>query len=268
MNNKVERYDWALPGDDGKFRCVPVGDLKIDHSYQRAEVGDTNILAIARGFKWSAFGVLIVMERANGGLYVVDGQQRLAAVKRRGDIDKVPCYVFTSDGKDREAQAFIDLNTARTKVSAMDKFIAAARANLEPAKSISSWLRSEEFTLTKNGHTAGGISFPGHLVRTWMQDAEAAKQSLLIQRELSLDKTMAVPIHLGINYLLRAGIPVRDEIPKLIAEGGKDRLLGAIRNESRNSNVADNGKVCALGILTVVNYRRKNRKYRLPSDGE
>lgn len=266
MNDKVNRYDWALPGDDGQYRCIPVADLKIDHSYQRAEVGDQTILAIARNFKWSAFGVIIVMERASGVLYVVDGQQRLAAVKRRGDIDKVPCMVFQSGGKDHEAQAFIDLNTARTKVPAMDKFVAAARANIEPAKSISSWMRSEGFVLTKNGHTANGVAFPGQLVKTWIRNAETAKEALLIQRELSLDKTTAVPVHLGIDYLLRAGVPVRDEIPKLIAEGGKDRLLGAIRNEARNSNKNDNDKICALGVLSVMNYRRKFRKYRLSVD--
>jgi hypothetical protein len=268
MKDKISRYDWAVPGDDGKYQCIPVADLKIDHSYQRAEVGDTTILAIARNFKWSAFGVLVVMERANGTLYVVDGQQRLAAVKRRGDIEKVPCMVFQSTGKDHEAQAFLDLNTARKKVSAHDKFIAAARANIDPAKSIAAWLRAEGFILTRNGHTESGIAFPGQLVKSWVRNEATAKEALLIQRELSADKTMAVPVHLGIDYLLRSGIPVRDEIPKLIAEGGKERLLGAIRNESRNSNVADSDRVCGIGVLSVMNYRRKNRKYRLGADSE
>lgn len=266
MKDKIARYDWAVPGDDGQYRCIAISDLKIDHSYQRAEVGDDTILTIARGFKWSAFGVLVVMERANGTLYVVDGQQRLAAVKRRGDIDKVPCMVFQSTGKDHEAQAFLDLNTARRKVSALDKFVAAARANIDPAKSISAWMRAEGFTITKNGHTPCGIAFPGQLVKSWTRNEGTAKEALLIQRELSADKTMAVPVHLGIDYLLRFGIPVRDEIQKLIAEGGKERILGAIRNESRNSNVADSDRVCGIGLLSVMNYRRKNRKYRLSAD--
>lgn len=266
MKDKIARYDWAMPGDDGQYRCVPVADLKIDHSYQRAEVGDQTILAIARNFKWSAFGVLIGMERSNGALYVVDGQQRLAAVKRRGDIEKVPCMVFQSGGKDHEAQAFLDLNTARKKVSAHDKFIAAARANIEPAKSISAWLRAENFVLTKNGHTASGIAFPAELARGWARNEATTREAILIQRDLSSDKTMSVPVHKGIEYLLRYGIPVRDEIPKLVAEGGKDRLLGAIRNEVRSSNINDNERVCAVGVLSVMNYRRKNKKYRLTTD--
>lgn len=266
--DKIARYDWAVPGDNGRHRTVPVADLKIDHSYQRAENGDTTILAIARSFKWSAFGVLIVMERQNGALYVVDGQQRLAAVKRRGDIPAVPCHVFQSSGKEMEAQAFLDLNTSRKKVSALEKFTAAARANIDPAKSISAWMKDNGFTITKNGHTPSGIAFPGQLVRTWLRNAAMAKESLLIQRELSADKTLAVPVHLGIEYLLRAGIPVRDEIPKLISEGGKERLLGAIRNEARNSNIADGERVCGVGVLRVMNFRRKARKYRLPSETE
>jgi hypothetical protein len=97
MSTKIERYDWALPGDDGQFRCVPVHELKVDHSYQREQVSDSTILKIARDFSWSMFGVLIVMERTNGNLYVVDGQQRLAACIRRGDIEKAPCSSLRSD---------------------------------------------------------------------------------------------------------------------------------------------------------------------------
>jgi rhodanese-related sulfurtransferase len=49
MKDKIARYDWAVPGDDGQYRCIAISDLKIDHSYQRAEVGDDTILTSARG---------------------------------------------------------------------------------------------------------------------------------------------------------------------------------------------------------------------------
>jgi len=264
MNNKVERYDWALPGDSGQFRCIPVGDLKIDHSYQRQQVGDGTVIKIARDFSWSMFGVLIAMERANGNLYVVDGQQRLAASIRRGDIDKVPCYVFKSDGKDHEARAFLGLNTSRTKVSAVDKFIAAARANIQPMKEISVWLASHDLQVTKNGNIDYGIAFPAKLAETWARNPDTAKDAILIQREISPKEPLVSPIHLGIAYLLNSGIPVRDEIQKIISEGGKERLLGAIRNEMHLNNSNDSTLICARGVLAVINFRRKSRKYSFP----
>jgi hypothetical protein len=263
MSTKIERYDWALPGDDGQFRCVPVHELKVDHSYQREQVSDSTILKIARDFSWSMFGVLIVMERTNGNLYVVDGQQRLAACIRRGDIEKAPCYVFKSDGKDHEARAFLGLNTARTKVSAVDKFNAAARANLQPMREISSWLGVRNLRVTKNGNISDGIAFPAKLVETWDKNADDAKEAILIQREISPGQPLVSPIHLGIAYLLNAGIPVRDEIHKIISEGGKERLLGAIRNEMHLNNANDSTLVCARGVLAVINFRRKTRKYSL-----
>lgn len=36
--NKVERYDWVKPGDNGLQCKVAVDDVKIDHAYQRHEV--------------------------------------------------------------------------------------------------------------------------------------------------------------------------------------------------------------------------------------
>jgi hypothetical protein len=137
--DKVERYEWASTGDKGKSAVVNVNDLHIDTSYQRPEVSEKNTLATARLFNWSAFGTIVVMERSGGKKFIVDGQQRWLAAKRRG-IAEIPCRIFSSNGRDHEAQAFCQLNTNRTAVRVFVRFNARATAGFQPEETIQKWL--------------------------------------------------------------------------------------------------------------------------------
>lgn len=267
--NKVDHYDWALPGDSGKFRCVPVHDLKIDHSYQRSPVGDGVILDIAREFAWSSFGVLIVMERSNGALYVVDGQQRLLACIRRGDIEAVPCYVFASEGRDHEARAFLGINTSRKTVRAIDKFHAADRAGFEPQRSISKWLAQQGLKIdADHGSDPDAIAWPKEIIETWKLDQEACKAAIAIQRKIVMGEPTFSKFHKGIWYLLTNGVDVGAEVDKIISLGGKTRIEHDIQNQQNSSGVRTYGqRTFALGILRTINYKRRN-KIRLPGDGE
>ena len=79
------------------------------------------IIEIASKFNWPAFGVLVVARRGET-LYVVDGQHRFLGAMRRSDVKKVPCIVFDSGGVESEARTFLDAQTLRKPVTAIDKF--------------------------------------------------------------------------------------------------------------------------------------------------
>ena len=157
--------------------------VKLDHTYQRKEVSEDNTLRIAQNFNWLGCATLTVMRRETGELYVVDGQQRLCAMRLRGDITHAPCKVFKSRGRDAEAFAFLMLNTHRKPVQACDKFVAGARANILPYSEIADWLRPNKLYV-KAGNVPNGIAFPTTVIQTYNWDSPAAKRALLLQRRL------------------------------------------------------------------------------------
>ena len=186
MINKADRYDWAKPGDIGKQVRIKLDDLIVDHSYQRPEVSESNTIAIAKSFNWVAFGSLVVMQRADGRICIVDGQQRWLSAKRRGDITTVPCILFQSDGIEHEARAFISLNVRRNCVPAIAKFYGYVRAGLEPEKTINNWVKSVDLKITADGKDHKGIDFPTTLIRQWKQDEQAAKLAVELQIKVQI----------------------------------------------------------------------------------
>lgn len=108
----------------------PVADLLIDPSYQRSiDTGPSQALIkrIARNWDWGLCQPLNVARRANGALYVIDGQHRLSAAVMRGDIYDLPCVVMSMDQRRDEAAAFVALNQQRRPLTRIELF----RASLE-----------------------------------------------------------------------------------------------------------------------------------------
>lgn len=118
--------------------CSPE-QLQIDESYQRAldmPSSQTLIRRIAVHWDWGLCQPLFVARRADGGLYVVDGQHRLAAAKLRGDIWQLPCVVSAFADAASEAAAFVALNQERRPLSKLQIFKAALAAGDDEAATI------------------------------------------------------------------------------------------------------------------------------------
>lgn len=147
--DKIVRYNWAELGDSGEFRLVPKEDLKVDHKYQR-DANLTKVKRLASRLDWRGFGVLIVMRRASGALYVVEGQHRKLAADLRDDIDRVPCLIFDSTGAMAEAPIFILTNADRKPVSAVAKFKAAIVAKQPGALAVQALVDKTNRTISSN----------------------------------------------------------------------------------------------------------------------
>jgi hypothetical protein len=118
--------------------CSP-DQLRIDESYQRSleqRPSKTLILRIAVHWDWGLCQPLVVARRADGGLYVVDGQHRLAAAKLRGDIWQLPCVVASFRNAAEEAASFVALNQQRRPLNRMQIYRAALAAGDEEAITI------------------------------------------------------------------------------------------------------------------------------------
>jgi len=100
-----------------EYKAVPKDRLIIPvDEYQRDESEGRIAAEIAMHFDRVAFGVLLVIQRADGTMMVADGGTRLSAAKQRQDIDTVPCIVFSGLTDKQEADVFLRVNLNRRKL--------------------------------------------------------------------------------------------------------------------------------------------------------
>lgn len=125
--SKVEQFWSPIPDRPGEFRLIHKTRLSVDDSYQRDERKE-KALAFARNWSWRACGVVVVSERDDGTMCVIEGQHRVCAAHKRDDIDMLPCMVFKGVSVAQEASDFITINTQRSGVGAHDKFKALLAA--------------------------------------------------------------------------------------------------------------------------------------------
>lgn len=143
--------------------CAPE-QLLIDESYQRSLEGETSVALIRRiaaNWDWGLCQPLFVARRGDGGLYVVDGQHRLAAAVMRGDVPQLPCVVSHFDSADQEAAAFVALNQQRRPLSQLDLFKASLAAGDPTALKIKECL--DEAGLKLSNHASNNVMKPGHV---------------------------------------------------------------------------------------------------------
>lgn len=125
-------------------------ELLIDEAYQRSiDNGSSQALIrkIAMYWDWSLFHPLAVARRADGTLFVVDGQHRLAAAKLRKDLYDIPCVVTASASVADEAASFVAMNVQRRALSAIDLFKAAVAAGDDNANEITAMMAAAGLTL-------------------------------------------------------------------------------------------------------------------------
>lgn len=71
-------------GTAGEIKLVKVGDLKVDHSYQRDLKAPMLEKMQDRSFDDATAGIISVSLRASGEMYIVDGQHRSALARLEG----------------------------------------------------------------------------------------------------------------------------------------------------------------------------------------
>lgn len=121
-------------------RQLSVDVLNVAKSYQRTVIAH-QVNRMAKRFDDDAFGSLLVGQRADSTMWVVDGLQRLSAAKKIGRTN-VPCRIFQSRGKEHEAAVFRLVNAERSKCSPIVIFHAAVAEGDEGAAAIKACVES------------------------------------------------------------------------------------------------------------------------------
>lgn len=125
-------------------RVVKLEQIQTDSSYQRAiKRGHRGIIA---DLNEVALGIPLVGEREDGSLWIVDGLQRITALRARG-WSTVRAEVFRSDGPEHEAAVFKIVNMKRTPLTAIEKYRALLTAGDEIAWKLKEAVEALEFRM-------------------------------------------------------------------------------------------------------------------------
>jgi hypothetical protein len=135
---------------ESALRVLELDEIKVDPSYQRPR-SEHAVAKITKGFNPKAVGVPVVGERSDGTLWVVDGQQRIHAMREMKDKNRrwVRCEVFASSGPEHEAEIFRLINCNRTKLSAEQLYHASLTAGDETCWRLKKLLDEYGFTVPK-----------------------------------------------------------------------------------------------------------------------
>jgi hypothetical protein len=129
-----------------------IAELGVDSSYQRTP-NPRAVEAIAANWDWRLCAPLTVSRRGDPPtLYVIDGQHRLEAAKLRGDIPYLPCIVSIFGSMAEEAGCFVEVNTKRQKVSALETFRAELAAGDAKALQISRLVSDAGLTIARHSN--------------------------------------------------------------------------------------------------------------------
>ena len=242
-------------------RMIYCDDLCIASSYQRMIV-PAQVSRITREFDNDAFGSLVVGERGDGTLWVVDGLQRLTAARKLG-IQRVPCDVFHSEGQQHEAKIFRLKNKNRTNVGAVVLFRAlmaegddesleirrivyAAGLRIGDLEAGPRWPHVRCVTAVQRIYARGNLAETIDVIcSAWPEDDEALNGHILE----------------GMSIFLRKyeGISKSDLVRKLRAKSPSDILRFAEGVRKLMSNAETRANVVASGFLKFYNHRRHKK---------
>jgi len=118
-----------------RIELLKLADLKVDYDqenggYQR-KLSITQVKQAIKTFNIALVDTPLVAKRANGDMYLVDGQHTKHILLGVG-IDSFQCNVMDSDGRMDEAPIFVECNEPRTggvNVKPYDRYIAGLSFN-------------------------------------------------------------------------------------------------------------------------------------------
>jgi hypothetical protein len=255
---------------EGRKALRPVwlrlSQLLVDPAYQRPEIPDWKLMKMLQDWSWAAFGAPSVGQRTNGTHWVVDAQQRCAAVHAMQEIAAddgrnapdplLLCIVFDSRGRRHEGSVFHKINGNRTPLKPHEDFKAAVLAQEDPQASIARFITSLGMSVgTSSSKSPNVVSFTNALVKTWVDNESACKRALRIQRTVvGASGVLIKPLHKGLWYILSYVGPLSvKDITHLRAQG-KEAICGAISGVQTAHGVAGRPHApdCAEGILALL----------------
>ena len=145
----------GIPVGNKVFVIVPVEDLHIDESYQRPV--QSHVKTIAQEWDDMKCDPLKINYRADGYLYVWDGQHRLVALRIMG-VDYVLCVITVGLTQEQEAALFGCQGNGIKKPDPYDIFKANVCAGEKIDTTIKDMCDKYDLEVNRNNKRAGNLS--------------------------------------------------------------------------------------------------------------
>lgn len=255
---------------------VPLDSLKFDHAVnpRTPDQARRRVDAIVRDFDPDKLGYLTVSRRDQNGTYVVlDGQHRVAALRRLGyDDQKVECRVYEGLTAQQEADIFLGLNTVRT-MSAIHQLLAGIAAGRQPEADIARIVESLNLRIgdqCADGQIAAAkalrVVYGGGRVRRVKPESHPKLLQATLRLILSTwgrqQDALAGQIIEGVGFFLArygSDVEVSVLVEKLAKNGTPNKLIGEGR-ALRSAHDLTLSSAIAWRITDIYNKGRvKNR---------
>lgn len=263
--DKIKRYGWKPQDEPGRFSMLHKDVLQIHESYQR-DLVPNKVTEISASWSWVALGVLVVGER-DGSFWVIDGQHRAAAAKRRSDISTLPCIVFQTVDVKQEARGFLTIQMMRKPVTALAKQKALVTAGDEIAAFVQQQCKVLGLTIAANSSAPGNIKCIAWCHRRAKDNKDSFVSVLRFGAELSAMDNMPVHERLleglwQLNDKCGDGLADKRLVKRLREKGARALVLAANRGAAYYAT--GGGNSWAKGMLAEIN---KGLQHKFTIDG-
>jgi hypothetical protein len=252
---------------------IAIDRLTIDPAVQRVEgLDNIRVNRMVTEFDDGLLGTLIVSERADGRLVVLDGMHRVETCRRRGFTGLVECKVFTEASLADEYALALGYNDSKL-VSAITKFNWRVGAGEKEASEIASVLGDHQWRVTQSSVPGSltAISATERVYRNGGGTVTEGRHPDLLSRVIEVltvawewdNRSVDAALILGVAQLFgRFGASVDDK--KLINEMQATRP-GVLIGRAKTLRDAQGGSLpAAVAKILVGMHNSKRRKNLLP----
>lgn len=248
--------------------------LTVDHTYQRFVI-DSHVRQMAEHWNWLGAGLLTVSLRNSGGVNVyavIDGQQRLAALKLLG-YKEAPCRIYVDLTTTQEAELYELLNKNK-KINFDSIFKSRLMRGEEKAKMINMAVEQVNYHLDPEHKHHGPKAKGGHFYIQSMSEMERIYNAggvTLIMDTLRFVNATWAPDYLGNQQQVIAGVAtflqtypeanMKELTEKLQKQGIAKTIQNAIQwtaVHGKGTGSNSRGKSFSETMLACYNERRQD----------
>jgi hypothetical protein len=183
-----------------RFEVLTPSELFIDRDYQRPLSHFVD--EIVEEYDPALVGTLFVSERRKG-YAVIDGQTRLEAMRRLGEL-QVPCLIYHGLTRQDEARIFARLQLKRRNIRPYHRFRAELFGGDPEAREVDAIVRAAGWTLSEfTSPTTGGlIACVGALEAVYRMSPELLERTLVIIHSAYPEHPGSAEMVRGLAYFL------------------------------------------------------------------
>lgn len=248
--------------DGSRTEYISIDKLKIDYTYQRMDISTANVNSISRNWDWGVYTPILVSERDNGDMVIVDGQHRWMAATERGDIKAIKCEIHKFDSIIDEAKAFFTANKMKKSVSAFSTYNARLVFNDPVAIDAKNIAYKHGYSITKSKLSESSFCGIGSFIRMVLENKDSADVAFGVCADIANGRYFNAVLLRGVYTLYNKfkdnqNFTNSDWVEKLCA-AGEEVCMSEI--SKLKSLVGKGGQtVEAKALLDIINKRKRNR---------